>query len=363
MNTVRSLTIAALTMTVLSGCAGMYTVERADISNRIKDDAKIPNLPDISKIKMAEALEYSQAYKAEIMDNAGDSFDVGQVLNGLVVGSAVGAASALAFDGNQTAAAAAGLGAGTLSVVDRFLLIDESLGIYKGAINAVTCAQNLLVNFSASPADRGLSNFDDGRDKIIVGNLMTTISSEGNKILENAKINDMTVRALSDSTALVSSAVSESDSADRALYKALENAADGGGDSAAGRLYLFVEQVRQIANIAVLQKRAKPEELFAAFKGTVTEYIKTIKDIKDAAKEAKKKVEDAKEMAILAQYQSAALSSKSVYSTEIISQQNKIFHSISAAAIKSAEAIDTLAAPIPTDEQIDACLAMVASGG
>jgi len=360
----RARTGAALILTMgfgatgLGGCANLYMVDEVS-KKEILSPAPT----------MAEALTYSNALKTKIVKTAETPFDIGQGVGGVFIAAAGAATALLAFDGNQAAAAGVGLGAGALGLTDRFLLVDESLAIYKNAVEALNCAESLLVpladdpdvkvslNWKAKGFDAPPTSFAEPR---------STFDAQLAKL-------PLAAQAVVQSTA---PAVAAADGANDELMAALRAASDSGQASgrASKRLVLFADQVRQTVNATILQKRATTEELSGAFKTIVGDYVKSISDKKEKAKKETEKAATAQQAVMAsaaatnaAQFQALALDpAKAANMPAGLMVPPETFSSLTATSSNieaKASIAAAAAANVPDETKIQACLVKVAGGG
>ena len=360
----------------LGGCASNYTM--TDISNKRPVDA----------VTMDKAVEYSNRMKEEAVNSAEVQFNVGQGLNGIFIAAAGAATSLLAFDGNQTAAAGVGLGAGALGLTDRFLLIDESLAMYKNAVEALNCAESLLVPLAVDPSPAAAAL---GVASTATGSINFMAQPEANKAYIKsgapgparaaiAAVNPSITAAAVAGQDLLVALQAASDNGTNAVIARSGIAAFGAGgvattsDTAAKRLVLFADQVRQTVNATILQKRATTEELAGAFKTMVGDYVKILDDRKKAAKQ---KVDEAKAAQKAALISTAATNAAQLKAVALNTGENKALaadaanaeEALNQLADKSTEienqerAIDAIAANVPDETKIQACLVKIAGGG
>ncbi len=344
---------------VTAGCASNFTIDTDDMSMQ----------PPGDDVKMPEALKYSDALKEAAVDHAKAQFNIGQTMNGALMGSVTAATALLAFDGNQTAAAATGLGAGLIGLTDRFLLIDESLAVYKGTVDALMCGEGLLAPLAKSP-DSGLTRALFGADLSAVPPNVTSMT--------NALRPDVGAAALASPAAMaVAPMAAEATAAAHEFLFALRNASDQGNgqDTAAQRLVLLVNQVRQSVNTTLLQKRATTEEIAAAFKKTVADYVKELDEKKKKAEQkaaeakAAQQAVTANTAAIAAAQLQAVRTSRSTAAASALAESAVSLDAINGlnavaqtTAMLSA-AVNEAGQAVPDESKIQACLVKIAGGG
>ncbi|GAB2177878.1 hypothetical protein [Dongia sp. agr-C8] len=362
--------------TAVSGCGGMYTMNQID---KPKDP-----------LTMEVALDYSNRMKEEAVRTADTPFSIGQGLNGVLIG-AIGAATALlAFDGNQAAAAGVGLGAGALGLTDRFLLIDESLALYKNAVESLNCAESLLVPLASIPNDTA-----GGSVPLAAMSNMTMLMETPNENTAFMKDAGQPVGARA-AVAAVSPTVVAATAARVDLLGALMAASDAGtvaspnmalsspgiaaapaaaaagktgADTAAKRLVLFANQVRATVNSTVLTKRATTEELSGSFKTIVADYVANLDKKKKEAKQENDKAKAAQEATVMA---TAAANAGRIEAETTKADRQAAAQNAQIALVQLAETgrrieengrlIEAIGANIPDEEKIQACLVKVAGG-
>jgi len=369
---------ATIGATGLGGCASNYTL--TDIGE------KRPQ----GQVTMDKAVEYSNRMKEEAVNSAEIQFNVGQGLNGVFIAAAGAATALLAFDGNQAAAAGVGLGAGALGLTDRFLLIDESLAIYKNAVEALNCAESLLVPLAVDPSPAASSFGFVPTTGTGVVTMMRL--SDANKTFSETAANPAPARA---AAAALDPSFTAAATASQDLLIALQASSDSGtntvitragitafgagnvaaaSDTAAKRLVLFADQVRQTVNASILQKRATTEELAGAFKKLVGDYVQARNDAKKAAEQKVKEAEAAQKAALI---NTAAANAAQLKEVAENAGQNKALAEnaanaetalrqladVSAAIERQKQVINAIAANVPDESKIQACLVKVAGGG